>query len=240
VEWPLHYPHLFEEAGTKPPKGILLSGPPGCGKTLLAKAIANESKVNFISVKGPALLSKYVGESEQAVREVFRKARQASPCIVFFDEIDALVPARGGGSSESHVGERVLSQFLAELDGIEELKGVLILAATNRVDMLDPAVVRPGRFDEVIEIPTPEEKDREEIFRVHLRNKPLEADLDTADLASRTGGFSGAEIASVCNRAALMAVRRSVAFLKEHPQEQAKTVITHTDINTALAEMSEE
>lgn len=240
VEWPLHYPHLFEQAGTRPPKGILLSGPPGCGKTLLAKAIANESKVNFIAVKGPALLSKYVGESEQGVREVFRKARHASPCIVFFDEIDALVPIRGGGATESHVAERVLSQFLAELDGIEELKGVLVLAATNRLDMLDPAVLRPGRFDEVIEIPIPDDKDREEIFRVHLSRKPLEAGLDQANLASRTSGFSGAEIASVCHRAALMAVRRAVAFLKEHPEKTATTVITQTDIDTALAELSEE
>jgi transitional endoplasmic reticulum ATPase len=240
VEWPLHYAHLFEQAGTKPPKGILFSGPPGCGKTLLAKAIANESKVNFISVKGPALLSKYVGESEQAVREVFRKARQASPCIVFFDEIDALVPARGGSSADSHVSERVLSQFLAELDGIEELKGVLILAATNRVDMLDPAILRPGRFDEVIEIPMPDDKDREEIFRVHLRNKSLETDPDPGNLAARTEGFSGAEIASVCNRAALMAVRRAVASLKEHPEEESVPMITRTDIDAALAELGEE
>ncbi len=240
VEWPLHYSHIFEEAGTRPPKGILLSGPPGCGKTLLAKAIANESKVNFISVKGPSLLSKYVGESEQAVRDVFRKARQASPCIVFFDEIDALVPARGGGTTESHVAERVLSQFLAELDGIEELKGVLVLAATNRLDMLDPAVLRPGRFDEIIEIPIPDEKDREQIFRVHLKNKPLENGLETVDLTSRTEGFSGAEIASVCNRAALMAVRRAVAFLKEHPQEKAAVLITREDIDAALAELSED
>ncbi|MDQ7782305.1 MAG: AAA family ATPase, partial [Desulfomonilaceae bacterium] len=240
VEWPLHYPHLFEQAGTRPPKGILLSGPPGCGKTLLAKAIANESKVNFISVKGPALLSKYVGESEQAVREVFRKARQASPCIVFFDEIDALVPARGGGSTDAHVAERVLSQFLAELDGIEELKGVLILAATNRLDMLDPAVLRPGRFDEVIEIPMPSDKDREEIFRVHLRNKPLEEGVDPTTLVSRSSGFSGAEIALVCNRAALMAVRRAVAFVKEHPDDKVVTVVTRSDIDAALAELNEE
>ncbi len=240
VEWPLHYPQVFKQAGTRPPKGILLSGPPGCGKTLLAKAIANESKVNFISVKGPALLSKYVGESEQGVREVFRKARQASPCIVFFDEIDALVPTRGGGSSESHVAERVLSQFLAEMDGIEELKGVLVLGATNRLDMLDPAILRPGRFDEVIEIPMPDEQDRLEIFRVHLRNKPLEEGIDLTDLASRTGGFSGAEIGSVCNRAALMAVRRAVAFLKEHPEEEVVTIVTQTDVAGALAELSEE
>lgn len=240
VEWPLHYGHVFEQAGTKPPKGILLSGPPGCGKTLIAKAIANESKVNFISVKGPALLSKYVGESEQGVREVFRKAKQASPCIIFFDEIDSLVPARGGGSSESHVAERVLSQFLAELDGIEELKGILVLGATNRADMLDPAVLRPGRFDEVVEIPLPESKDREQIFRVHLRNKPVEKGVDPVDLAARTDGFSGAEVASVCNRAALMAVRRAVASLKENPDKDVKIIIRRSDIDVALAELSDD
>lgn len=174
VEWPLKFPEVFTEAGAKPPKGIMLAGPPGCGKTLLAKAIANESKVNFISVKGPSLLSKYVGESEQGVRDVFRKARQASPCIMFFDEIDALVPARGGSSGDSHVAERVLSQFLAEMDGIEELKGVLVLGATNRLDILDPAILRAGRFDEIFEIPMPTEQDRIEIFGVHLRNKPLD------------------------------------------------------------------
>jgi len=238
VEWPLQYPRLFEQAGTKPPKGILVSGPPGCGKTLLAKAIANESKVNFISVKGPALLSKYVGESEQAVRDVFRKARQASPCIVFFDEIDALVPTRSGGS-ESHVVERVLSQFLAEFDGVEELKGVLILGATNRLDMLDPAVLRPGRFDEVIEIPIPDTNDRAEIFRVHLRNKPLEPGIEPESLAARTEGFSGADIASVCNRAALMAVRRAVATLVGDPDEDVRVLVTRTDMDAALDEMGE-
>jgi transitional endoplasmic reticulum ATPase len=206
----------------------------------LAKAIANESRVNFISVKGPALLSKYVGESEQGVRDIFRKAKQASPCIIFFDEIDSLVPARGGGSSESHVAARVLSQFLAELDGIEELKGILVLGATNRADMLDPAVLRPGRFDEVIEIPTPEEKDREDIFRVHLRNKPLEEGVDPSDLAARSEGFSGAEIASVCNRAALMAVRRAVASLKENPDENIEMIVRHADIEAALTELSDD
>jgi len=238
VEWPLHYAHLFEQAGTRPPKGILLSGPPGCGKTLLAKAIANESRVNFISVKGPALLSKYVGESEQGVRDIFRKAKQASPCIIFFDEIDSLVPARGGGSTESHVAARVLSQFLAELDGIEELKGILVLGATNRADMLDPAVLRPGRFDEVIEIPAPEEKDREDIFRVHLRNKPLEEGVDPSDLAARSEGFSGAEIASVCNKAALMAVRRAVTSLRQNPDKKIKMTVKRSDIETALTELS--
>ena len=237
VEWPLKYPHLFEKAGCKAPKGILISGPPGCGKTLLAKAIANETRVNFISVKGPALLSKYVGESEKGVREVFRMARQAAPCIVFFDEIDALVPVRSTGSSDSHVAERVLSQFLAELDGIEELKGVLVLGATNRVDMLDPAVLRPGRFDEVVEIPMPDEKDRKEIFEVHLLNKPLAPGISLDELSSKTEGFSGADIASVCNKAGLRAVRRVVEVGKELSPDEVEVRIEVTDIEKALEEI---
>lgn len=239
VEWPLQYPHLFEQAGTRPPKGILLSGPPGCGKTMLAKAIANESKVNFISVKGPALLSKYVGESEEGVRDVFRKAKQASPCIVFLDEIDSLLPTRSGVSSDSHVSERVLSQFLAEFDGIDELKGVLVLGATNRSDMLDPAVLRPGRFDEIVEIPMPNEADRAAIFRVHLKNKPLEKGINPEKLASRTEGFSGAEIAAVCARAAHKAVKRMVDVLKSNPGEEVRVLIKKSDVETALAEMTE-
>ena len=211
VEWPLQYPQLFEQAGIHPPKGILLSGVPGCGKTLLAKAIATESRVNFISVKGPALLSKYVGDSERRLRDVFRKARQAAPCIIFFDEIDALIPGRSSGSSDSPVTDRVLSQFLAELDGIEELKGVLVLAATNRPDRLDPAVLRPGRFDERIEIPVPDAAGRWEIFEIHLRGKPLAKKISIEDLATRTEGRTGADIASICNLAALKAVRRAVA-----------------------------
>lgn len=222
VEWPLKFPEVFTEAGAKPPKGIMLAGPPGCGKTLLAKAIANESKVNFISVKGPSLLSKYVGESEQGVRDVFRKARQASPCIMFFDEIDALVPARGGSSGDSHVAERVLSQFLAEMDGIEELKGVLVLGATNRLDILDPAILRAGRFDEIFEIPMPTEQDRIEIFGVHLRNKPLEKGINPEWLASQTEGFGGADIAGICQKAALKAVRRAVESLKQNPDAKIK------------------
>jgi transitional endoplasmic reticulum ATPase len=240
VEWPLKYPHLFKKAGINPPKGILLSGPPGCGKTMLAKAIATESGVNFISVKGPALLSKYVGESERGVREVFRKARQASPCIICFDEIDALVPVRSAGSSDSHVAERVLSQFLSELDGIEELKGVLVLGATNRLDMLDPAVLRPGRFDEIVEIPMPDEKDRREVFKVHLRNKPLAPGISPDELASKTEGFSGAEIASVCNKAALMAVRRAVEEGRGKPTVEVKVLIEPQDMEMALAEVGQE
>ena len=236
VEWPLKYPEIFAQAGVKPPKGILISGPPGCGKTLIAKAIANESRVNFISVKGPALISKYVGESEKGIREVFKKARQASPCIIFFDEIDALVPARGGSASDSHVSERVLSQFLAELDGIEELKGVLVLAATNRADMLDPAALRAGRFDEHFEILVPEQKDREEIFAVHLKNKPLVKKVDIKELASKTEGFAGSDIAGVCNQAALKAVRRAVENIRKAPDKPVKVEVTDKDLAQAIDE----
>ena len=244
VEWPLRYAPLFAQAGVRPPKGILLSGPPGCGKTLLAKAIANESQVNFLAVKGPALLSKYVGESERQVRDLFRKARQAAPCIIFFDELDALMPARGGAVSDTPVADRVLSQFLAELDGIEELQGVLVLGATNRLDRLDPAVLRPGRFDEVVEIPLPEEPERREIFEVHLRRKPVAQNVARSGLAAGSEGFSGAQIASVCNLAALRAVRRAVAATGDSasgqppPATPAKVLIESDDLVAALAEVT--
>ena len=240
VEWPLNYPQLFEKAGIKPPKGILLTGPPGCGKTLLAKAIATESMVNFISVKGPALLSKYVGESEGGVREMFRKARQAAPCIIFFDEIDALIPVRSAGSSDSHVAERVLSQFLSELDGIEELKGVLVLGATNRPDMIDPAMLRPGRFDEEVETPIPDEKARKEIFEIHLRKKPCSQSISMSDLASRTEGFSGADIAGVCHKAAFKALRRVVeAGGTEKAEKKIKLQITKEDLLSTIEEVQQ-
>jgi transitional endoplasmic reticulum ATPase len=238
VEWPLTYAHIFKRAGIKPPKGILLSGPPGCGKTLLAKAIANESRVNFISVKGPALMSKYVGESERGVREMFRTARQAAPCIIFLDETEALLPARGAGSFDAHVSERVLSQFLAELDGIEELKGVLVLGATNRLDLMDPAVLRPGRFDEIVEIPLADLQDRREIFEVHLKGKPLGPGIEAGDLAARSESLSGAEIAAVCNKAALAAVRRAVtAEMTETGGAAAQVLIRRQDLEEALQEM---
>ena len=238
VEWPLKYAHLFKKAGIKPPKGLLLTGPPGCGKTLLAKAVATESRVNFISVKGPALMSKYVGESERGVREIFKTARQAAPCIIFLDETEALLPARSAGGADSHVSERVLSQFLAELDGIEELKGVLVLGATNRPDLMDPAVLRPGRFDEIVEIPLADEADRREIFTVHLRGKPLAKGITAKELAARTEGLSGAEIASVCSKAALAAVRRAVAAeIAQEGAGEKHLLIRPEDIEEALEEM---
>ena len=237
VEWPLKYPHLFEAAGVSPPKGILLAGSPGCGKTILAKALATESEVNFISVKGPALLSKWVGESEKGVREVFHKARQAAPCIIFFDEIDALTPVRSGGSSDSHVTERVLSQFLAEFDGIEDLKGVMVLGATNRLDILDPALTRPGRFDEIVEIPMPDDPDRREIFAVHMRGKPFASGVDLPELARTTEGFTGAEIAAVVKKAALRAVRRAVQAGGVGPGEVGNLLIETADLNAALQEV---
>jgi transitional endoplasmic reticulum ATPase len=237
VEWPLKYAALFGKAGINPAKGILLSGPPGCGKTLSAKALATESGVNFISVKGPSLLSKYVGESERGIREIFRKARQAAPCIIFFDEIDSLIPKRSDASADSHVAERVLSQFLAELDGIEELKGILVLGATNRLDMLDEAVLRPGRFDEIVKIPLPVEIDRQQIFAIHLRNKPLASGISPAALASLTDGWSGAEIASACRKAALKAVRRVVEAEKDPSAGEAELLLQPEDMEAALKEI---
>jgi len=237
VEWPLKYAALFGKAGIDAPKGILLSGPPGCGKTLSAKALATESGVNFISVKGPSLLSKYVGESERGIREIFHKARQAAPCIIFFDEIDSLIPKRSSASADSHVAERVLSQFLAELDGIEELKGILVLGATNRLDMLDEAVLRPGRFDEIVKIPLPVETDRQQIFAIHLRNKPLAPGISPAVLASLTDGWSGAEIASACRKAALKAVRRVVEAEKDPSTGEAELLLQPEDMEAALKEV---
>jgi len=220
IEWPLKHGELFLQVGTTPPKGIILSGPPGTGKTLLAKAVAKESGVNFIAVKGPELLSKWVGESEQSVREVFRKARLAAPCIIFFDEIDALCPMRGLSASDSGVGDRIVSQFLTEIDGIEELKGVVVLGATNRLDMVDPALLSPGRFDVVVELPAPDRETRRDIFAVHTRGKPLAPDVDLQRLADLTEGLVGGDIASICRRATMLAIRDHV----EREGEAAKAV----------------
>jgi len=217
IEWPLKYPELFEQANTKPAKGILLTGPPGTGKTLLAKAVASQSEVNFISVKGPALLSKWVGESERGIREVFRKAKQASPCIIFFDEIDAIAPVRGG-SADSHVTERVISQLLTELDGIEELKGIVVLAASNRPDIIDPALLRPGRFDVQLELPVPDEKARLEIFRIHTKDKPLADDVKLESLAKITDGLVGSGIEGICRSASMLAIREFVNRLGSRPE----------------------
>jgi len=219
VEWPLKYPDLFQQANTKPPKGILLSGPPGTGKTLVAKALANESEVNFISVKGPELMSKYIGESERGVREVFKKAKQASPCILFFDEFDSLVPERGLGG-DSQVTERVISQFLTELDGLEELKGVLVLSATNRKDLIDSAILRPGRFDFILEFPLPDEKVRQEIFRVHTKGKPLAPDIALDVLAQETEGMAGSDIAAICQEASMVAIRELIKAEKKEDKLQ--------------------
>ena len=213
VEWPLQYAALFAQAHTTPPKGILLHGPPGTGKTLLAKAVAKESEVNFIAVKGPQLLSKWVGESEKGVREVFKKARQAAPCIVFFDELDALTPGRGAGG-DSHVTERVVSQFLAEMDGIEELTGVVILGATNRLDIIDPALLRPGRFEVLVQLPMPDDQARLAIFQVRTKGKPLAPDVDLADLARRTDGLTGAD-EGICRQAAMLAIREYLEGAEE-------------------------
>ncbi len=237
VEWPLKYPQFFEKGGVTPPKGILLVGPPGCGKTLLAKAIATESQTNFISVKGPALMSKWVGESEKGIREIFHKARQAAPCIIFFDEIDALVATRSAGTADS---QRILSQFLAEFDGIDELRGVLVLGATNRRDMLDAAVLRPGRFDDIVEMAMPGEADRAEIFAVHLRHKPLAEGIDGAELAAQSDGFSGAEIAAVARKAAMTAVRRAVKSMATGSEAEPDILIRREDIDDAMADVRKE
>jgi len=208
IEWPLTQKDAFKRIGIKPPRGILLYGPPGCGKTLLAKAVATESEANFISIKGPEVLSKWVGESEKAIREVFRKARLAAPSIIFFDEIDSLIPVRGT-SSDSNVTERVISQLLTELDGLEELKDIVVLAATNRPDIVDPAVLRPGRFDRLIFVSPPDEKGRLQIFKVYTRNMPLASSVSIKELASVTNGFVGSDIEALCREAGMLALRES-------------------------------
>ena len=221
IEWPLKYPELFEKSGAKAPKGILLYGPPGCGKTLLAKAVANESESNFISVKGPEILSKWVGESERAIREIFRKARQAAPCIIFFDEIDAIAPMRGSGIGDSRVTERIISQLLTEIDGLEELRNVVVIAATNRPDLLDPALLRPGRFDRLIYVSPPDLQTRKEILKVHTRNKPLADDVNLDKLAELTEGYTGADLEALCNTAAILAIQELISRYPD-PEEAKK------------------
>ncbi|HVO36599.1 MAG TPA: CDC48 family AAA ATPase [Candidatus Acidoferrum sp.] len=210
VEWPLKSPEMFTRLGIKPPKGILIYGPPGCGKTLLARGVATESEANFISIKGPEVFSKWVGESEKAIREVFRKARMAAPSVVFFDEIDALTPRRGMGFGDSGVSERVISQLLTEMDGLIGLEDIVVIAATNRPDIVDPAVLRPGRFDRLIYVPEPDEKSRLQIFRIYTKNMPLAKDVDVVQLANMAKNYSGADIEALCREAALLALRRNV------------------------------
>jgi transitional endoplasmic reticulum ATPase len=210
VEWPLKKPEVFKRMGIKPPRGILLYGPPGCGKTLLARAVATESEANFISVKGPEIFSKWVGESEKAIREVFRKARTAAPAIIFFDELDSIIPRRGAGYTDSGATERVISQLLTEMDGIESLQNVVVIAATNRPDILDPAVMRPGRFDRLIDVPAPDAKALMQIFKIHARDMPLSKDVDLQEIAEKAKGYSGADVEALCREAAMNALRDSI------------------------------
>ena len=224
VEWPLKYLGIFTYADATPPKGILLYGPPGTGKTLMAKAAANESEANFISIKGPELLSKWVGESEKGVREVFRKARQAAPCIIFFDELDAIAPTRGGDHGDSHVTERVISQFLTEMDGLEILTNVVVIGATNRPDIIDPALLRPGRFDRILYVPPPDRESRLQIIKIHTKKKPLAEDVNFEDLADKTDGYTGADIASLSSAAVMLALREHITKYPDskEAEKQAK------------------
>ncbi len=230
IEMPLREPEVFREAGIKAPKGVLLTGPPGTGKTLLAKAVATESEANFISVKGPELVSKWVGESEKAVREIFKKAKQVAPCVIFFDEFDSIASNRG--SSMSGVNDKIVNQLLTEMDGVEELAGVSIIAATNRADLVDEALKRPGRLDSIVEISLPDEKTREEIFKIHTKNMPIEKAVKLNELAKETDGFSGAEIGGVCQRAGLLAIR-------SRKKREEKLVVTKEMLSLVVKEFKE-
>ena len=236
IEWPLKYREVFNYAGIQPPKGIMLYGPPGTGKTLIAKAVATESEVNFISVKGPELLSKWVGESEKGVREIFRKARQAAPCIIFFDEIDSIVPPRGRDLG-TNVTERVVSQILTELDGLNALKDVVVIAATNRPDMVDPALMRPGRIDRILYIPSPDKEARLAILKIHTAEKPLSPEIVLEDLVDDMEGYSGADIAAVCNAASQIAIGKYLQKYSDPSEAKAhkeELVITEEDFDQAF------
>jgi len=209
VEWPIKKPEVFKRIGIQPPKGILLYGPPGCGKTMLARAISTESEANFISIKGPEIFSKWVGESEKAIREVFRKGRTAAPSIIFFDELDSVIPRRGMGY-DSGATERVISQLLTEMDGIEALQNVVVIAATNRPDIIDPAALRPGRFDRLIYVPDPDERTRVQILKIHTKSVPFAEGVSLEDFAKRTLGYSGADLQALCREAGMIALRHNI------------------------------
>ncbi|HZC21374.1 MAG TPA: CDC48 family AAA ATPase [Nitrososphaeraceae archaeon] len=230
VEWPLRYPDLYKKLGHSIPKGLLMHGPSGTGKTLLAKAVATESEANFIAVKGPELMSKWVGESEKGIREIFRRAKQAAPCVVFFDEIDSIAPTRGGtggmeggggGEGIGGINTRIMSQLLTELDGIEQLHGVVVLAATNRVDVIDPALLRPGRFDKILFVPKPDKTTRQKILEIYTKGKPMNPDVDLKKIAEITDGFSGADVSAIANTAISLVLHE---YLRRYstPEEAAK------------------
>jgi transitional endoplasmic reticulum ATPase len=245
VEWPMKYPGLYDKLGHKMPRGILLHGPSGTGKTLMAKAVATESEANFVSVRGPELLSKWVGESERGIREIFKRARQSAPCVIFFDEIDSIAPIRGAGG-ETAVTERVVSQLLTELDGMENMHGVIVLAATNRADMIDPALLRPGRFDKIISIPLPDKDGRKKVLEIHSKDIPL-ADKDSADaidfekLAEMTDGLSSADVASIANTAVSLVVHEhldNAAPDKNLSDEETKKVVDAIEKKAADAKVT--
>jgi transitional endoplasmic reticulum ATPase len=221
VEWPMRFPDMYKQLKHTAPKGILLHGPSGTGKTMLAKAVATESEANFISVKGPELMSKWVGESERGIREIFRKARQASPGVIFFDEVDSIAPIRGGAGIEGIGGhsssERMMSQLLTEMDGIEEIHDIVVIAATNRVDMIDTALLRPGRFDKIVYIPNPDKTTREKILQIHVKGKPISDDIDLKRLVDMTEGFSGADVSSVANTAVSLVLHD---YIQKYPSPE--------------------
>ncbi|MDX1531669.1 MAG: AAA family ATPase, partial [Rhodothermales bacterium] len=218
VELPLKNPEAFRKLGIRPAKGFLLFGPPGTGKTLMAKAVAREAEANFIATKSSDLLSKWYGESEKQIGRLFQRARQVAPTVIFIDEIDALAPQRGGGLGEPAVTERVVNTMLAEMDGLEELQGVVVIGATNRPTLLDPALLRPGRFDELVYVPVPEEEGRLKILRIHTRDMPLGDDVDLGQIAAQTSGYTGADLENLVRRAGLEALRASLADGSEEPR----------------------
>jgi transitional endoplasmic reticulum ATPase len=245
VEWPMKYPGLYDKLGHKMPRGILLHGPSGTGKTLMAKAVATESEANFVSVRGPELLSKWVGESERGIREIFKRARQSAPCVIFFDEIDSIAPVRGAGG-ETQVTERVVSQLLTELDGMENMHGVIVLAATNRADMIDPALLRPGRFDKIISIPLPDKDGRKRVLEIHSKDIPL-ADANGPDkidfdkLAELTDGLSSADVASIANTAVSLVVHEhldNAAPDKNLSDDETKKIVDAIEKKAADAKVT--